>query len=203
MSDDAPLVVFSDYACPWCYLGFARLRSLLDERPREVQVVPFPLNPAAAQEGQALEPYLRAKGIPVSGVNRLADMCEADGLEYPRTIEGRFVWNTQRAQELALWAESRLDATQMLDLHTALFVAYQVDNLNLYDVEVLVDICARFALDAEEVRAALSGDELGQQREEHWNAAVKAGVRGVPTFVSGGQAVVGAQSREVLASLMA
>jgi predicted DsbA family dithiol-disulfide isomerase len=201
VTKDSPLVVFSDYACPWCYLGFARLRSLLAKDGRSVEVVPFPLNPNAAKVGQALEPYLRAKGIPISGVGRLADMCEAEGLAYPRTVEGRFVWNTQRAQELALWAADRLDDARLLDLHTDLFAAYHVDNRDLYDLEVLVDIAARFGLGADQVREALKSGEWADRRRTAWNSAMQAGVRGVPTFVSGGRAVVGAQSTNVLATL--
>jgi predicted DsbA family dithiol-disulfide isomerase len=185
------------------YLGFARLRSLLEETPRPVELIPFPLNPSAAKEGQALEPYMRAKGIPTAAVSRLADMCEADGLSYPRSVEGRFVWNTERAQELALWAAGHLEPAQMLELHTTLFAAYHVENRNLYDLEVLVDIASEFGLEEDDVRAALTGEEFARRRRNHWSTAMEAGVRGVPTFVSKGRAVVGAQPRETLASFLA
>ena len=67
--------------------------------------------------GRELAGYLKARGIPAGAVDRLAGMCEADGLKYPRSIEGRYVWNTHRAQEMALWAAERLDAEAMLELH--------------------------------------------------------------------------------------
>ena len=203
MAEAPPLLVFSDYACPWCYLGFARLRSLLREQPRATRLLPFPLNPNAAVDGVALSDYLRSKGIPLDGVGRLADLCEAEGLPYPRSVEGRYVWNTQRAQELALWAETQLEADAMLDLHTRLFAAYHVDNQNLYDLNILAEHAASSGLDAEAMRAALLGGEYAQRRREQWAEAVEVGVRGVPTFVSGQRAVVGAQSREVLSGLLA
>ncbi len=203
MAEAPPLLVFSDYACPWCYLGFARLRSLLRERPRAIRVLPYPLNPNAAVEGVALTDYLSAKGIPLDGVNRLADLCEAEGLEYPRSLEGRSVWNTQRAQEFALWAETQLGHEAMLDLHTRLFAAYHVDNNNLYDLDFLAELAAASGLDPDAMRAALQGGDYAERRREHWAKAVEVGVRGVPTFVSGQRAAVGAQPREVLSSMLA
>ena len=35
--------VFSDYACPWCYLGLARLREATKDEDVDVVLLPFPL----------------------------------------------------------------------------------------------------------------------------------------------------------------
>ncbi len=203
-----PLTVFSDYACPWCYLGFARLESVLESLPEdqtpELRWVHFPLSPDTPPEGRDLASYLRQKGIPVeAATQRLAQICAAEDLAYPTELEGRRVHNTQRAQELAIWAAERCSPETLRHLHRELFAAYHVDNRDLYDTEVLVDIAARVGLDPEAAHAALAGDHYAKLRREQWSTAMEAGVRGVPTFVVDRRAVVGAQPKETLRELLA
>ena len=70
MSASDPVVMFSDYACPWCYLGRARLQRALsleaDETqsaPRQALMLPFPLSPDTPPEGRDAVRYLSDKGI--------------------------------------------------------------------------------------------------------------------------------------------
>ena len=203
--DDSQVIVFSDYACPWCYVGYARLEKLVESGAvgeRCVRVVHFPLSTDTPHEGRDLHEYLQARAIPLSAAGRLAQMCEAEGLAYPRELEGRRVWNTQRAQELAIWAADQADTQQLAQLHRRLFVAYHVDNLNVYDPEVLAAIAGGVGLDVDAARSAVSSGRFAEQRQADWASAIESGVRGVPTFVAGGRGLVGAQPREQLLALL-
>ena len=201
MSD--PVVVFSDYACPWCYLGRARLRRALAGDERGSVFLPFPLSPDTPPEGRDIATYLRAKGIDVeAAVQRLRPLLEAEGLEYPDDLVGRRAYNTRRAQELALWAEEHGTAAQLDALHDRLFRAYQVENLDVYDLDVLARLAGEVGLDGAAARAAIEAGDYAQARERAWRMAMQAGVTGVPTYVVGGRGVVGAQSVEVLQQLL-
>jgi predicted DsbA family dithiol-disulfide isomerase len=197
------LAVFSDYACPWCFLGFSRLARIREQNDLTVDVIGYPLNTEAVPEGRDLEGYMCAKGIPVEAVDRLAELCAAEGIAYPTQLEGRRVWNTSRAQEMAIWASERLSPDQLFALHMRLFEAYHIENLNLYDFEVLGEIAEGFGLDADELSGDLSTGTYAEAREWQWELARQAGVRGVPTFVSGTRIMAGAQERAALEQLIA
>ena len=202
MAEPDPVMMFSDYACPWCYLGYARLAQVLDGR--QSQILPFPLSPDTPPEGRDAVAYLRSKGIDLdAALARLLPLMEAAGLEYPGSLEGRRQYNTSRAQELALWAAEHGTPAQLEALHDRLFRAYQVENLDVYDLEVLAGLCSELGLDAPAARAALEGGDYRAAREAAWHEAMRAGVRGVPTYVANGRGVVGAQPVEVLRELIA
>jgi len=127
---------------------------------------------------------------------RLNDVMKAEGLEYR---DRTHTYNSRLAQELAAWADG-LGATD--PLHDALFRAYFVDGLNLADPDVLVAAAGSCGLDALEARAVLTNRTFAARIDADWDAARRAGVTGVPTFVAGGFGVVGAQPYEVLESLL-
>lgn len=197
------IVVFSDYACPWCFLGFSRLARLRAETGLEVGVIAYPLNTEAEPEGHDLEAYLASKGIARQAVDRLAQLFAAEGIDYPTQISGRRVWNTQRAQEMAIWAAERLAPDPLFDLHMRLFSAYHLENRNLYDLELLCEMAEDHGLDADELSGALSSASYAEARRWQWTLARKSGVRGVPTFVSGSRMMVGAQESHALRQLLA
>ena len=204
MSAPEPVVMFSDYACPWCYLGRARLATALAEQPeRRAQIVPFPLSPDTPPEGRDIVAYLRAKGLDVeAALARLVPLMEAEGLEYPTELEGRRQYNTSRAQELALWAEDHGTPDQVDALHDRLFRAYQVENLDVYDLDILARLANEVGLDGAAARAAIESGSHAQVRQRAWRIAMQSGVTGVPTYVSDGRGVVGAQPVAALRELI-
>jgi len=191
-----PIHMVSDYACPWCYLGFDRIKKVGAEAGRSIELVHFPLAPNLPPEGKTLQEHLGARINLSEAVARLSGLMEAQGLVYPTDLAGRRVYNTARAQELALFAIAQ--GLEPVTVHDALFKAYQVDNLNLFDVEVLVQLASDWGLDADAAREAIISGAFVGQREGHWRSARGAGVSSVPTFIADGQGVVGAQSEDVL-----
>jgi predicted DsbA family dithiol-disulfide isomerase len=203
MTEPAPVVMFSDYACPWCYLGRARLARALAGEPRPSVIVPFPLSPDTPPEGRDLSSYLRARGMDVhAAVARLKPLMDGEGLEYPAQLDGRRQYNTRRAQELALWAGEHGTPAQLDALHDRLFRAYQVENLDVGDLDVLERLATEVGLDGAVARASLERDEYSEAREQAWRLARQMGVSSVPTYVVGQRGVVGAQSVEVLQQLL-
>ncbi|MEL6349449.1 MAG: DsbA family protein, partial [Myxococcota bacterium] len=90
-----PVIVFTDYACPWCYLGWARLKSVMADPAKEARIVHFPLSPDTPEEGRDAMTFLSARGINVAeAAARLAGMLAAEGLPFPRDYTGRRLYNT-------------------------------------------------------------------------------------------------------------
>ena len=48
------LEVFTDYVCPWCYLGDSRVKKLKKIFNIDIQIIHFPLHPDTPKEGKSL-----------------------------------------------------------------------------------------------------------------------------------------------------
>src|SRR4030095_15222463 len=132
MTEPRVLEVFSDYVCPWCYLGSARTARLKKEHGIEVKLVHFPLHPDTPAQGKSLEALFAGRGydIPKMQAQMRARMA-AEGLPYG---ERKMTYNSRLAQELAKWAESQPGGEA---IHDALFRAYFVDGKNIGEAQVL------------------------------------------------------------------
>ncbi len=69
------IIVYSDYICPFCHIGFHRLEQLKQHFPLDVEVRPFELHPETPQDGLSydelpFDPVYLAMAI--DGVKRLA-----------------------------------------------------------------------------------------------------------------------------------
>lgn len=162
-----------------------------------VQWIHFPLHPDTPPEGRTLDALFAGRGYDIAKMQaQMRSRMAAEGLPYG---ERRMTYNSRLAQELAKWADAQPGGTA---IHDALFRAYFVEARNIGDPQVLLDIAKNVGLDpvlATEViekrthRAAVDAD---------WEKSRSYGITGVPSFVVGGYAVVGAQPYEVLEALV-
>ena len=58
MDKQNTLYIFSDYVCPWCYLGHTRLKKVLKEFKINTETIHFPLHPDTPYEGKKLTELL-------------------------------------------------------------------------------------------------------------------------------------------------
>ena len=128
--------------------------------------------------------------------SRLVALMDEEGLDYG---DRTYTYNSRLAQELAVWGDEEgvTDA-----LHDALYLAYFVDVRNLAETDVLVDVAESAGLDGVRARAVVEDRTNRETIDEHWRRATDMSVRGVPTFLSEGIGVVGAQPYEALEDLV-
>ncbi len=157
----------------------------------------FPLHPETPAEGLSLEELFRGRNLDIQAAQtRLQALMDAEGLPYrPRT----HTYNSRLAQEVAKWAETKPDGEA---IHDALFKAYFVDGRNIGDSAVLMDVARSVGLPADEAADALRERRYRTAVDADWAKSREYGVTGVPTFVSGGRGVVGAQPYEALVQLV-
>jgi predicted DsbA family dithiol-disulfide isomerase len=122
----------------------------------------------------------------------------ADELDLPVRERTR-VYNSRRATELGKWAEAQGRGEAF---HDAIFRDYFAEGLNISDVAVLREICARLGLDPDEAERVLTEGAYTSTVDEDWDYARKLGVTAVPTFRAAGRTVIGAQPYEVLERLI-
>jgi predicted DsbA family dithiol-disulfide isomerase len=198
MPDPVLLEVFTDYVCPWCYLGDNRVKKLKRNYDITVRLVHFPLHPETPAEGRTLLDLFGGGPENIKAKNaRMKGLMEAEGLPYS---ERSHTYNSRLAQEIGTWAETQPGGNA---IHDKFFEAYFVDRRNIGDVDVIIDVVKSVGLDEREARAVLGERRFEAAVDADWEKSRSYGVTGVPTFVSNGQGLVGAQPYETLQQLMA
>ena len=198
--------IWSDIACPWCYVGKRRLEQALERFPHrtDVDVVwrAFELDPSAPRVRDGSQSYaerLASKygtqpALAQARIDRMVATAAQDGLEFrfDRIRPG----NTFDAHRLLHLAHERgkQDA-----LKERMLRAYMTEGQAIGEPEVLGNLAREAGLDEQEARAVLGGDRYTAEVRKDEGLARALGINGVPFFVLGGRlAVSGAQPVEVM-----
>ncbi len=183
-------VVWSDYLCPWCYVGRDRT-ALIERLGVPVMQLPYELHPEIPAGGRRI----RADGRLTPVLDRVEAECEALGLAFRRPTR---VPNTRRALETAEVVRARSPAS-FAALDDALFRAHFVDNLPLDDPEVLDSLVEATGLAAAEVRDAVEAGAGRPLVDRAMQRARDAGVTATPAWLIDGRFVIpGAQPPETI-----
>lgn len=191
--------VYSDYTCPWCYIGMVRLKKLEGRLGAGVRLhvewEPFEIHPEVPVEGMPVEslPYSREQWEAM--MESLRRQAAAEDLDLGARPK---VSNTHRALAASAWVQSerpeRFEA-----FHERLFRAYFREGRDLGDPAGVREVARESGVDVEAMEAALATGEYDRILEETTDRARRLGITGTPTFVFDGRyAVVGAQPVEVL-----
>ncbi len=210
MTGQAPEIridIVSDVVCPWCIVGYRRLKPAMDALADSVAFSlhwhPFELNPGMPPEGQNLAEHIQQKygSTPEQSQanrQRLADLGASLGFEFRYTAESRMV-NTFKAHQLLHWAGEQGRET---DLKLALFDVYFTAQRDVSDEAVLLDTVERVGLDRDEAAAVLADQRFAETvrtRENYW---LSQGIQGVPAFIFNSRYLVsGAQDTAVFTDL--
>ncbi|MDR0780067.1 MAG: DsbA family protein, partial [Pseudomonadales bacterium] len=170
------LELFTDFVCPWCYLGNAVLSQLSAQMPLTLQRTPFPLHPDTPAEGLLISELLAGRDL---GAIHARLNLEMDKLGLPHG-ERRYTYNSRLAQELALWADTQATGRP---LDALLYEAYFVHDRNIAKPEVLLPLVEAAGLDAAAAEAVLHQRSFSTAVDAAWERARRFGITGVPTFV--------------------
>ena len=191
------LEVFTDYVCPWCYLGDARVRKLKKNFDLNIKLVHFPLHPETPLEGRTLLELFRTSTDDIKEKNlRMKGLMDEENLPYNNRTR---TYNSRLAQEIGAWAETVQNDTS---IHDNFFEAYFVKGLNIGSEEVILDVVTKSNLDIDEARSVIKNRTFKSNIDEDWEKSRKYGVTGVPTIVYAGQSLVGAQPYENLVQFL-
>ncbi|MFE0450426.1 DsbA family oxidoreductase [Streptomyces sp. NPDC058914] len=180
--------IWTDIACPWCYVGSARFRQGLAAFAHrdQVEVVhrSFELNPQAENgdvpiiEAVAAQ-YGRTREQQVAREEQAAAMAEAMGLGY--RAGGRVFGNTFDVHRLLHFARTRDAQARLMDIAFRINFA---EERSIYDRETLVHAAVEAGLDAKEVRDVLDDpDAYAEEVRADERLAAELGANGVPFFV--------------------
>jgi predicted DsbA family dithiol-disulfide isomerase len=178
--------VWSDVACPWCYLGKHRLEAAIEASTEDVTVVwhSFQLDPTIPHgqhtpHGEALAKKFNTTPERITEMNqRLIDMGAAEGLEY--RFDKYMQANTRDAHRVLHLAQEHGLGNEMKD---RLMRGQFTEGAIVDDADTLVAMGVEVGLDAEDVRAVLASDRYDDAVQADIDEAAELGATGVPFFV--------------------
>jgi predicted DsbA family dithiol-disulfide isomerase len=192
------IVMFSDYICPFCYVGFETIRKLKPEFNFELE-----------WRGFQIHPDWPAAGIPADKAREMGDaasrqatwqriraMADAVGFE----IKQPAVFTNSRAA-LAVTEFAR-ESGRDEALEERIYRAYFNQGENIGDADVVARLAGEVGLAGGEVADAIKSPKYEMRLKNNSLAAHQRGVSGVPTFFIGEFPLVGAQSVDAMRSIL-
>jgi predicted DsbA family dithiol-disulfide isomerase len=210
VTDAIKIDVWSDIACPWCYIGKRNLEAGLaqaatDDDAPVVEVVyhSYELSPDTPVdfEGDELDYLAGHKGVPREQVREMLD--RVTGVAAEAGLVYRFDLlrhtNTVKAHELLHAAKARGRQHEMAE---RLMAAYFTEGRHVGRIEELVDLAVEAGLDGDAVRAELDAQTHLPAVRADQEQARAFGITGVPFFVIDGKyGVSGAQPADAFAQI--
>ncbi|WP_031525680.1 DsbA family oxidoreductase [Streptomyces sp. NRRL F-5123] len=194
--------IYSDIACPWCYVGKARFERALAAFPKaaavEVVYKPFQLDPSAPHEPRPHHDVLAAKYGPQARAMdaRVTALGADEGItfDFDTVLEN----NSLLAHRLLRFALDTYGPAVQTRLKGKLMAGHFGEGLDIGDRAQLADTAVAAGLDRDAVTAFLAGDALTKEVLADIDEARELGISAVPTFVFEGRwAVQGGQETSV------
>ncbi|WP_295840734.1 DsbA family oxidoreductase [uncultured Microbacterium sp.] len=210
MTDAIKIDVWSDIACPWCYIGKRNLENGLaataddDDAPVvEIEYHSFELSPDTPEDfdGGEVDYLSQHKGIsPESAremLDRVTDVAAEAGLAYRFDILKHT--NTVKAHELLHFAKEN---GRQLELAELLMSAYFLEGRHVGRDDDLVQLAIEAGLDGDAASEALASQRYRPAVRADQAQAQQYGIQGVPFFVIDGKyGVSGAQPVEAFSQI--
>lgn len=180
--------IWSDIACPWCYVGKRRFEAALDrfEHRDEVRVTwrSFELDPSAPPErtGDRAARLAEKYGISLeearASERRLTEIAAGEGLEFRFDIaRSGLTFDGHRIIHLA--AEHGLQDA----MKERLLRAYFTEGELVADHDTLVRLAREVGVPEAQAQATVSGDRFADAVRDDELTAQRLGITAVPTFV--------------------
>jgi predicted DsbA family dithiol-disulfide isomerase len=200
--------IWSDIACPWCYIGKRRFESALRqfEHADELTVTwrSFELDPKAPaeREGELAGHLARKYAMPIEQAREsqrgLTETAEHEGLLFRFDLARS--GNTFDGHRLVHLAAEHGRQEQMKE---RLMKAYFTEGRLVSDPETLVALGTEVGLPPAEVQALLAGERFTEEVRADEATAAKLGISGVPTFIVDRKVgVTGAQPSELILEML-
>ncbi|MDP5276446.1 DsbA family oxidoreductase [Chengkuizengella axinellae] len=195
--------VYSDFVCPFCYIGKKRLEEALDQTSlkdsTEVTFKSFELDPNSPRGIDLSIHEVIAKKYSISieqakksneGIGKQA---ASVGLDF--RFDDMIPTNTFDAHRLEKYSSTKGKEKECTE---RLLKAYFTEGRHIGDHETLLDIAEQVGLDPKEAKAVLEHGDYQEDVRKDESLAHQIGVQGVPFFVINNKyAISGAQPTEV------
>lgn len=194
--------IWSDFACPFCYIGKKRFEQALARFPYKDEVnlsyKAYQLNPNAPKQmvGSAYENFAKGHNMSVDQAKQRFAMFTQNAVTVGVAFNYDIIQmtNTFDAHRIAKWAQTIGKEAIMTD---RFMKAYFSEGKNLADMDTLIQLIDELQLDTSMARDILSSDRFADDVRSQISEARQIGVQGVPFFVINRKyGISGAQSED-------
>jgi len=191
--------IYSDTICPWCYIGYSKLKSAINSASQfkyELVWRPFQLNPDMPNEGMQRQQYLESK---FGGKQKAKDTYQTIynvGIENNIHFQFEKIVTTPNsfASHKLLAIAHKLN--KQSSVAEALFYSYFIEGIDIGNMEELVIIAKQHNIYDNTTLKYLKSDEDKDNLLAEELQARKLGIKGVPCFIINGEFVLfGAQDK--------
>ena len=188
------VLVFFDYACPFCYVDQHRFDALEEDLELEFDIflVPFELRPTMPEEGLDLSEAGTGHSERVD--EYLERTAEKEGFPFSQPS---FLPSTHRALVLGELARDHGDELHRT-VHGAIFRAYFGDGLDIGSAEVLKDIAAGEGIDVDELEQAWGDGTYDERLHQFRHVAMHLGLDATPAALICNELFIGSRPAGVL-----
>ncbi|WP_433833558.1 DsbA family oxidoreductase [Actinoplanes sp. CA-015351] len=207
MTSPIKVDVWSDIACPFCYVGKRKFEATVAASglPVEVEYHSFELSPDTPEDyhgshADYLSTKLGVTPAQVKGMEKqMAGLAESVGLAFHH--DKIKPTRTRKAHELLHYAKAH---GRQAEVKERLLKAYFTDGVNVGRVEELADLAAGLGFDRDDVVRSLESGEHADAVAGDVQTARDYGINGVPFFVFDNRyGVSGAQDPDTFAGVLA
>ncbi len=187
---------FSDYICPFCYIGFYRVEQLSKNYDLEVEWRPFEIHPETPKEGMDLNnlPYPKEYlDMMKANIKKLADDV---GISLKLSDK---LPNSRLALYLSEFARKN---GKFDDFHKLVFDSYWKDGKDIGDQAFLLGLAETIGLNRNDILEYINSEEPKSELTKSLKDLKQYGINGVPTFIIGDKIVVGAQPYDVFTKVI-
>lgn len=188
------VTVFSDYICPFCYVGHHRLMRLKDNYDIKVNWCLLEIHPENSEQGQAITSLDYPSEQWEQLVKNLIRVAQEENIPLS---ELTFTTNSKNALLLAEHCK-QLGHDKFYALHEKLFTSYFVEQKNIGDKNVLRNIANNVGIDEETTELAWADGPQYHRLLQNYQTARKYEIQSVPSFIFGERVLTGVVSEDVM-----
>ena len=190
------IIVYSDYICPFCYIGYFRIEKLKEKFELDVDWQPFEIHPETPTQGLMTHQLPFPPGYLEMVLTNVKRLAAEDGIEIQ--FSGKMP-NSRLALYLSEYARENGKFNQF---HKLVLDSYWKKGEDIGDAEILEKLIKSVGLDFKEALSYIKSEKPRKILKDVRNYLHRCGINGVPTFFIEDRIVVGAQSLEVFTKII-
>lgn len=188
------VTVFSDYICPFCYVGHHRLMRLKDSYDIKINWCLLEIHPENLEQGEPVASLDYSSEQWQQLVKNLKHVAEQENIPL---AELTFTTNSKNSLLLAETCK-QLGHEKFYALHEKLFTAYFVQQKNIGDKNILREIAREAGIDEATTESAWTDGPQHQRLLQNYQAARQYKIQSVPSFIFGERVLMGVVGEDVM-----
>jgi len=181
------ITVYSDYICPFCYVGHHRLQRLSDSYDLKINWCFLEIHPETSVESEPIDSLDYSSEQWQQMLKNLQRIAKEENIPLSKI---NFITNSKNALLLSE-AAKHCGRDIFYRLHEKLFSAYFVDSKNIGNRDALIKIAESCNVDKEIIKSAWTDAKYQQRLLENFDSARKHNIQSVPSFVFGDRVLTG------------